>query len=146
MRIVYTGVGLGIVLVGLAMLSEKKDLKKHFSFTYSNFGIHLFFISGLAGLFIQDRYSLLWFLILLAAAWYFSREAFRQKSFYFVLIITLYTYIALSDVGVRFLWRMAPGNIDEVYLILVYFILSAIALIRVLIILNRKMKAHDRIQ
>jgi hypothetical protein len=145
-RLIYTGMVLGVVLVLAAVASERTDFKKHFEFTYSNFGVHILFISGLAGLFTFDRIYLLWFLLLAGIAAFVYLQALKKRSFYFMLIVILYMYIALSYVVVDLLWsviRRGSGDIGGVYMGFFYFILSAIGVVRLLIILNRKMKAND---
>jgi hypothetical protein len=144
--LIYTGLALGVVLVLAGVASERRNFKKHFEFTYENFGTHILFISGLAGLFTFDRIYLLWFLLFGGVAAFFYREALKRRSFYFLLIDILYTYVALSYVVVRLLVKssLASNNmIGILYIGFFYFILSAIGVIRVLIILNRKIKAHD---
>ena len=143
MKLIYTGLVLGIILLLAALASEKKNIKKHFEFTYSNFGTHILFISGLAGLFMNQTFFILWFIFLLLIACYIYLHAMKKNSFYFLLLVSLYTYIALSYVIIRILDNMGVAEINFIYLGLLYFILSAIALVRLLIIFNRKMKAHD---
>jgi hypothetical protein len=138
--IIHTGLALGVFLILLGVVSVYKNYKKHFEFTYLNFGINLLFIAGLAGLFSFGRIYGIWFLVLAGVAVYLGLEAFKRKSFYFLLIIILYTYIALSYVIVRFLATMPNADMGALYLGLFYFILSAIGIVRLLIILNRKMK------
>lgn len=142
-RLIYTGLALGVLLVLMGLLSERRNIKNHFEFTYTNFGTHILFVSGLAGLFVFDNIYPLWFLLLLGMAWYFYRQAMKKRSFYFLLIITLYMYIALSYMVIRLLMLMRNADLAPIYLGLLYFILSAIGLIRVLIKLNKKVKAHD---
>jgi hypothetical protein len=140
---ILTGLALGVLLIVLGVTSAHKRYKKHFEFTYLNFGVHLFFVAGLAGLFHFDRIYALWFSLLLGVAVYLGLEAFKRKSFYFLLIIILYIYIGLSYVVVRFLETMQNAGMGAVYLGLFYFILSAVGTVRLLVILNGKMKAHD---
>jgi hypothetical protein len=142
-RLIYTGLALGTLLVLAGLTSERRNFKKHFEFTYTNFGTHLLFISGLAGLFVFDNIYPLWFLLLLGMAWYLYLLAMKKRSFYFLLIITLYTYIALSYMVIRLLMLMREADMAPVYLGLLYFIFSAIGLIRVSIKLNKKIKAND---
>ena len=142
-RLIYTGLALGVLLVLAGLTSERRNFKKHFEFTYTNFGTHILFISGLAGLFVFDRIYPVWFLGLLGMAWYFYRQAMKKRSFYFLLILTLYLYIAGSYMVIRLLMLMRASDLAPIYLGLLYFILSAIGLIRVLIKLNKKVKAHD---
>jgi Predicted membrane protein (DUF2157) len=145
MRLVFTGLFLGIILMLAALASEKRNLKKHFEFTYNNFGTHILFISGLAGLFISQQFFILWFVFLLIIGYYVYRQATKKNSFYFLLLVTLYTYVALSYVIIMMLDKMGANDMNVIYLGLLYFIISAIALVRMLIIVNRKMKAHDSV-
>ena len=139
-RIIYTGLVLGTILLLAALASEKRNIKKHFEFTYNNFGTHILFISGLAGLFMHQQFYFLWFLLLLGIAYYIYLLAMKKRSFYFLLLVTLYLYIALSYVVIMNLDKMGSDGWDLVYLGFFYFILSAIALVRILIIFNHKMK------
>jgi len=141
--LLYIGLLLGVILLLAAMISEKRDLKKHFAFTYKNFGTHILFISGLAILFISQRSLILWFILLLLIAGYIYRQAIKNNSFYFFLLATLYTYFAISYVIVTFLDKAGGFDMGIIYIELFYFILSALGLIRLLISVNRKMKAHD---
>jgi Predicted membrane protein (DUF2157) len=143
MRLIYTGLFLGVILLLAALISEKKNIKKHFEFTYNNFGTHILFILGLAGLFISQRFFILWFIFLLLIGYYIYRQAMKKNSFYFLLLVTLYTYVALSYVIITILDKMGTRDMDAIYIGLLYFIVSAIALVRILMVVNRKMKAHD---
>jgi hypothetical protein len=137
--IIYTGVVLGILLLAAGKLSQRFKIKQHFAFTYSNFGMNTLFISCLAGLFHFDDQYLLWFLALMLIAGYFYLESVREKSFYFLLMLTLYGYIGLSYVFVRMMdWG---SNTDAWLLDCLYFIISGIALILFLIRMNKKYKA-----
>lgn len=144
-RLIYTGLLLGVLLVLAAILSERRNVKKHFAFTYTNFGIHIIFISCLAGMFVFEHALFLWFLLLLAVAFYFYRQAMNRRSFYFLLMVSLYTYIGVSVVVMHLLSEISAFDMGSIYLGLVYYILSAIMLVRLLIILNRKMKINDSI-
>jgi len=141
----YTGLLLGLILLVTALISEKKNLKKHFAFTYNNFGTHILFISGLVILFINQYYLAFWFLLLLVIAWFIYRQAIKKNSFYFFLLATLYTYIAVSYVIITLLDKGVNYSMGIIYIELLYFILSAIGLVRLLMTVNRKMKANDSI-
>jgi hypothetical protein len=93
--LVYTGVLLGIVLCVIGYLSELKDIKKHFAFTYFNFGSHLFFITALSALFNFNQ-ELLFTLILLLGVAFFIFYARQTRSFYFLLLAVVYGYIGLT--------------------------------------------------
>jgi len=140
--LIYTGLALGALLLAAGRLSEQRRLKAHFGPIYSNFGIHLFFIAALAGLFTFDRMYLLWFLGLLGVAAYCFMLAMTRRSFYYAMIVILYTYIALSYVILRLLEK---GGAEVISLGLMYFVGSAIGIIMLLLHINRKLKAHDRL-
>ena len=133
--IIYTGMALGAVLLAVAHLSVLKNIKAHFAFTYKNFGAHGLLISCLAGLFTINY---LWFIILAAVCAYLFITAIREKSFYFIVITLLYAYIGISYMVIELL-----GNIRDmgsVYLGLIYFILSGIFLIRIMMNFNKQFK------
>jgi hypothetical protein len=142
-RLIYTGLALGVLLVLAGLTSVRRNFKQHFAFTYTNFGIHILFVAGLSGLFSFDPVYILWFILLLGIAYYFYRYAVKQGSFYFLLVTMLYAYIALSYVICTLLAGMSFRDLTPIVLGLIYFIVSAIGVVRILIALNHKMKAHD---
>ena len=93
--IILTGVSLSTLLIATALLTTHKKFKRHFEFTYINFGIHILFISCIAAMFHFDELYLLWFLLLTGIAYYFYRKALSDRSFYILLITTLYAYVGL---------------------------------------------------
>jgi hypothetical protein len=94
-RLIYTGIVLGTALCGIAFLTEMKNIKKHFTFTYLNFGAHLLFIACLSGLMVLEQEFLFTGLLLvltLLAIWYAKQE----RSFYFLIIGVVYAYWGIS--------------------------------------------------
>ncbi len=138
--IIVTGLILGAGLIGTAILADKRQIKSHFAFTYTNFGMHILFISTLAGMFQFENIYLLWFLLLTGIAFYFYKEALRTKSFYLLLVLTLYLYAGLSYVVISVLFKTLNADIGGVYLACMYFIGSGVGLILFLIRMNRKIK------
>jgi hypothetical protein len=141
-RLIFTGILLGASLLVAGQLTAQRRLKPHFEPTYTNFGLHLFFIAGLSGLFTYDH--LFWFLAMMGIAWFFYRKAFERRSFYFIVVIVLYAYIALCYVVVRLLSHMSGADLAPVALGLIYFILSATGVSLLLVRVNRQLKSHDR--
>ena len=141
LNLIYTGLVLGIILLVVAMVSEKRNIKKHFVFTYCHFATHILFISGLAGMFMHETFLIGWFLLLLLVAYLIYRQAIKMHSFYLLLLICLYLYIALGYLVITILDK--AGGVDLIYFGLMYFIISAIGLVRLLIGINHKMKVHD---
>ncbi len=96
-QIIYSGIVLGAGLIAFAFLSNRKNIKAHFEFTYKNFGTHILLISCLAGLFYFDT-IILWFMLIAAAGAGLFRHSLHTRSFYFLVVTLLYFYIALSYV------------------------------------------------
>lgn len=137
-RLIYTGIALGLVLIGLAFISTQKNIKAHFAFTYKNFGTHLLFVALLAGMFQYSASHFIWFVIIAGVCWYYFYMALKEKSFYFLVITALYGYIALSYVVIRLL--TLGKDFDVIYLGIFYFIGSSIGLIVGLIRYNKILK------
>ncbi|RPD42758.1 DUF2157 domain-containing protein [Chitinophaga barathri] len=142
-RLIYTGVLLGAILMTAGYLSERFDFKKHFAFTYDNFGVHILFIAVLAGMFLLEFYYL-FFLVLCGIGAFCYWQSSQRKSFYFMMITVLYLYIGVSYMILRWLFYT---NLDlgGIYLGLFYFIGSAVAVVRLLIVQNKKLKTNDSI-
>ncbi|MEP6725530.1 MAG: DUF2157 domain-containing protein [Bacteroidota bacterium] len=137
--IIVIGLVLGAGLVAVGAMTRIRAFKAHFAFTYTNFGMHILFISLLAGMFVFENIYLLWFLPLAGVTYYFYKESLRTKSFYILLVLTLYSYIGLTYVIIRFLtWNSDMGS---VYFTFLYFIGTAAGLILFLIRMNKKLKA-----
>jgi hypothetical protein len=139
--LIYTAILLGVILIAMAVLSTKKQLKAHFAFTYKNFGAHILFIALLAAIIQIEQIYLLWFLVLLGVVFYFFTTAVAEQSFYFFVITVLYAYFGISYVIMDFL--IAVSGYAIAYFIMIYFIASGIALIRLFMYYNKKLKQHD---
>ncbi len=136
--IIITGILLGVILILAGIITQKRKIKPHFAFTYTNFGAHLLFISCLTAMFHFDTFYFLWFIILIAICYFFYIKAIREKSFYFLLILTLYTYIGISYVIMRLIFDAGNSEIIGAYLAFMYFIASAIGI--VIFLMNKKIK------
>ncbi|MES2515409.1 MAG: DUF2157 domain-containing protein [Bacteroidota bacterium] len=95
LSVIFTAIILGICLAAWAWFSDKKQIKKHFSFTYNNFALNLMCIALLAALFDQGL-KLISFLALAGVCFYFIRYALSQHSYLFLLLSVLYGYIGLT--------------------------------------------------
>lgn len=139
-RIIFSGIALGAGLVAFATLTAIRNVKRHFAFTYKNFGTHILFIASLAALFEFEDIYLIIFPIFAAFAFFFYRNALKEASFYFLVITLLYSYIAAGYFVIRLL-EIAGGGMGSIYLGLLYFIGSGIGLIRLLMHYNKIIKA-----
>ena len=139
-NLIYAGIVLGAGLFVIALVSEKYNFKAHFSYTYRNFAIHLLFIALLAGMFYYETLFLLWFVFILASAFFIWRHAINRKSFYFLVVTILYSYIGLCYVIFRLLGKISTEG--AFYLYIIWFIASGIALIRLFIYYNKLLNKH----
>ncbi len=142
--LIYSGLVLGAFLIAVSIASLSYNIKAHFYFTYKNFGCHILLIALLAAQFYFDRLYLLWFIVLLAACYFLFRNALKEKSFYFIVILILYSDIGLSHVIIRLLF-MTTLDEGAFYLAIFYFIFSGIGLIILFIRLNKLLKSNARI-
>jgi hypothetical protein len=112
-----TGIIFSIGITGIALLLDWKSIKKHFTFTYLNFCLLIFFVSAMVGLFDDTGYGI--YLVLIYSGCTFSwYEARQNKSFLFLL----YAFIA-AYVGTTFLlFDTVLANAYEFWLL--YSILS----------------------
>jgi len=144
--LIYTALFLGALLVAAGEMSRWRNLKQHFRFTYINFGAHILFIATLAGIFHFDDEYLFWFLLLLGIGAYFYRHSLLERSFYFLAILTLYSYIGIVCVATDLLYtNFRDAGSTSLYMALLFYIGSAIGMIRFLIHHNKKFKAYDRL-
>jgi hypothetical protein len=131
---------LGLILLAAAYLSGHYNFKKHFKFTYQNFGLNISFLALFTGYFsfYDNPLSFLWLVAVLILGFILYTDALKNKSFYFLLLVILYAYTAISTLIVRVLFNM---DSELAFVIgLLYFIGSAIGLIIALIHLNKKIK------
>ncbi|MFN0214582.1 MAG: DUF2157 domain-containing protein [Saprospiraceae bacterium] len=94
-NIIQTGVLLGLILTVVPFISERRNLKKHFSLTYLNFGVHILMISTLAGM-MGIGPSFLYFLLLCLSVSFFIWYARTRNSLYFLTVAVIYGYIGLT--------------------------------------------------
>ena len=91
-----TAIVLGVVLSLTGALLHRREIKKHFTFTYLNFGLLLFLSASIAGLFIDnDVYGI--YLLLIYMGCVFSYFGARiSQSFLFLLYAFLAAYIGTT--------------------------------------------------
>ena len=138
--LIYTYLFLGILLILAAWLTNNFNFKKHFKFSYQHYGIHVTYIALLAGYFhyYDSSIAVAFILGILILSVLLYKEAVKDRSFYFLLLVVLYSYIAISSLVVRLL--ILANDLGAVYLLMLYFIASGIGLIFLLINLNKKLK------
>lgn len=89
---IFFGTGLALA----ALLLEKRDIKAHFTFTYLNFALLIFFAGALSAMMIEES-QMGWYLLVVYAGVVFAwLSARRRRSFLFLLYAFLAGYIATT--------------------------------------------------
>ncbi len=120
-RLVYMGLLLGAVLTGAAFYLSSRNIKKHFDFTYLNFGSHLLFVSSIAGLMTLEM-EWLFAPLLAAVTAAFIAYARREQSFYFLIVAVVYAYWGVS-------YLIFQLEAFQSVLLFYYFIFSCVGVI-----------------
>lgn len=120
---VFSAIMLALVLIGVALLLDRKKIKPHFTYTYLTMAGNLLMVALLGGLFNFEA-SRLWFAIGLAVACFaFDRYARSDSSFLFLLMGVVYGYIGATYLFFHYM----DFNSDDPYFW--YFIVTGIALV-----------------
>ncbi|NIG57397.1 DUF2157 domain-containing protein [Chitinophaga sp. Cy-1792] len=127
---------LGVSMLLLGFVSKWKNIKPHFAFTYYHFGIHLFGIGCIAGMFSLNDYMLLWFLILTAGSVVLYKLTSRLRSGYLLAITILYFYIGFCTTTTYLFEKVSN---DFVGFLMLYVLVGA-GLIAFVINQNKKFK------
>lgn len=138
-RVIAAGIALGVLFVLAGKLSRRRLIKAHFAFTYINFGLNFIYLFCIAGLMTYSRYFFLWLPLIAIAGWFMYKEALTQKSFYFLLMIVLYSFFGFS----LFVLDLPIWGLFEpygFYMICFYFIGTGAGLVYLLIKMNQKFK------
>ncbi len=139
-RMIYTYLVFGFFLLVMAYSTRRYKFKQHFSFTYHNYGVHLTFISLLSGYFhYQYLPSLIWLLAFGITAWFVYKHSLKTRSFYFIVVTVLYSYVALSGFVTNSLFLLGDASLSP--LVLLYYAGSGLGLVMLLMDLNKKVKA-----
>jgi Predicted membrane protein (DUF2157) len=132
--LVITAILLGVFLIAVGWFSDKRNLKKHFSFSYFLFGANLAFVASLSGLFSFD-FKYIYFLTILVLAYLSIIYARENKSYIFLLMGVIYSYIALTYA----FFKIVSSDLDF-FVYQFYFIFTAGAVIYFLINIKKIIK------
>lgn len=93
--LIITGIWFGAAVIGISLILDQRNIKKHFTFTALSLVSHVLFISCLAALFnLQSDW--LYFTMLIASCAGGIMYARKEQSFMFLLISTVYGYAGLT--------------------------------------------------
>ena len=118
------------LLIGLGgVLLQQCALKPHFFGTYLNIVANVLFWALLSGVFNRQGYGL-WFLALLLACGTSLAWGLTRRQFAFVAYSAVYGYVGVSSILIR--------DITDEILILCYFVITAVAMLVVLLQIARR--------
>jgi len=110
---------LGATLAVIGQVSQYKNVKKHFWFTYQNFGLLLYFIGCLSATF-DSSYQLPYEFLTLVSAGILSWYTWVHKEFLFFIYSNVAGYMA-------FTYLLFEANNHDYYLFIFYFPITCIA-------------------
>jgi hypothetical protein len=136
-ELVVSAIVLGTGLIIFSMISERKKMKAHFSFTYLFYGLNLASVATLAGLF-NFEWTLIYGLIALLLGMGSVLYARKTQSYIFMLSGVLYGYISFSYLFVEFV-----SKFESYFFFQFYFLASAGGVIYFLINLKKLVKGKS---
>ncbi len=101
-----TAIIFSMVVGGVAFFLDKRGIKKHFTFTYLNFCMLIFFVGTIAGMF--NEYWFLYVLLIYGGCAFSYYMARWRKSFLFLLYAFLSGYIATTYLLTRTVFEQDP--------------------------------------
>ncbi|WP_221391812.1 DUF2157 domain-containing protein [Dyadobacter sp. NIV53] len=122
-KLIITAIVLGVSLIAASWLSDKKNLKKHFAFTYLLLGGNLAAIASTTGLFSHD-FKVIYFITGITLSVFFIIYSREKASLVFLLMGIIYGYIILTYSVFKLLPEMFNGSF-EIY----YFLFSSIGVL-----------------
>jgi uncharacterized membrane protein len=125
-----TAIALGLVLSAVGLVSEYKNFKKHFSFTYLILGSNLTLIACIIGMFSHAHWYIYTF-IALALCFGLFQYARKTQSYLFLLMGVIYGYIAFTYLLFKLLELI--DNQELWVLAMYYFLLSGVGVVMFLI-------------
>ena len=117
---VEAAIVLALVLIGGALLLERRQIKVHFTETYLTFGGNLLLVALLGGLFNFEGLRPIYALGLAVACVALDRYARHRKLFLFLLMSTIYGYIGATYLVFHYLLGgfLSGSGLDYWYFIL----------------------------
>jgi hypothetical protein len=119
-----TSILLGLLLTVAGLVSQYKNIKKHFRFTYQNFGLLLYFIGCLSAMF-DSHYEILYAILILLSAGILTYYTWMQKEFLFFMYANIAFYIAFTYLMFEAVDHMGGGDGIFIY----YFPMTCITYI-----------------
>jgi hypothetical protein len=128
---------LGALLLVVEHILYQREIKKHFRFTFQNFGLLLFYLGGLASIF-DSHHQWMYAALVLAVAGSLTYYTWKKKEFLFFLYSNLAAYVAFTYLFFRMI-ELIGGDLS---MLVTYFPLTCIGYI-VFLISKKSHFSHD---
>ncbi|HRG78821.1 MAG TPA: DUF2157 domain-containing protein [Cyclobacteriaceae bacterium] len=103
-----TAIVFSVVVGTVAFLLDRREIKKHFTFTYLNFCMLIFFAGCVTGLFVDEQVYLIYVLLIYGGCYFAWHQARAKKSFLFLLYAFLAAYISTTFVLADTIFDVEP--------------------------------------
>lgn len=134
----YYGIALGVLLIVWTKYSEKINLKKHFSFVFLTFALHLISLCCLNQM--MDDYWFLFVIVLAASTYYFYKISHEINAISIFAFTLLYGYIGFNFFMIKLFEEINLNFFEEFVIILfpIYIIGSIVLFIKLMKQFNKK--------
>lgn len=95
-EVIRNAIIFGAVMIIGSWFIKRRHIKAHFTYTYILLAGTLYLSACLGGMFNQDRWQLIFGLLLAPGCWYLYRNALEEKSLLFLLLSTIFAYIGFT--------------------------------------------------
>ena len=121
-----TAIIFGAGLASVAVILNKRGIKRHFAFTYFNFCSLIFLVGALSGIFINEDAYVVYLLLLYVGCAFTVYVGYQQQSFLFLLYAAISGYIGTTyflvdvipeDANLWFLYMIASCGGFVVFII-----------------------------
>lgn len=134
----FTSMLLGILLLVVEQFTYQKGIKKHFRFTFQNFGLLLFYMGGVGSIFNANP-PWMYATLVLAVAGILSYYTWKKKEFLFFLYSNLAAYIAFTYLFFRLIDLIMGNN----FIILLYYFPASCLGYVIFLITKKSHFSHD---
>ena len=113
-KLYNTGIVVGLAFVGTSEIIDRKNIKKHFAFTFKNFGLILFYLSALSTLFESNNWGFYAWGIMILSLWV-SISSWKKQEYLFFVYGAIAGYYAFTRLLIEVISDSAPFELWMIY-------------------------------
>ena len=115
LRLYNTGIIVGLGFVAVSEIIERKNIKKHFAFTFKNFGLILVYLSALNALFESSNWGYYAWGIMAFSLWV-SVSSWKKQEYLFFVYGAISGYLAFTRLLIEVISDSAPFELWMIYI------------------------------